>query len=232
MKTTLTWYGHSNFQLCGSTSILIDPFFEGNPKCPVDWRNIPQPDTILVTHGGAQHGDHEGQTVAIAKATGACVGAIVELAAHFVSQGVPAAQIANGIGWNLDGTLDLGGAKVTMTQAFHSCGYGVPVGFVIEMPGGPTVYHAGDTCLFSDMALIGERFAIDVALLPVGGVFTMDGPQAAKACALLKAKRAVPMHFGTFPILEQSSDAFVQALTRHAPNCQPLLMVPGVEVEL
>lgn len=223
---TLTWYGHSNMLLrCGGVSVLVDPFFEGNDLAP-DWRTIPRPDIIAVTH---DHGDHLGQAVPLALATGATVACIVELAELFVERGVDPARV---VGWNIDGTVDIRGVRVTMTQAFHSAGRGVPVGFVFELPGGPTVYHAGDTGLFGDMRLLGERFALDAALLPVGGYYTMNGEQAAKACALLGVEAAVPMHYGTFGVLAPCSDAFVEALTLHAPRCRALLPTPGQAMPL
>lgn len=218
---TLTWYGHSNMQLAGNrVSVLIDPFFAGNPFAP-DWKTIPRPDVIAVTH---DHGDHLGQAADIARATGATVACLVEVADVLMEQGVDPARI---VSWNVDGTVDIKGARLTMTQAFHSATHGVPVGFVIELPGGPTVYHAGDTGLFGDMRLIGERFSLDVALLPVGGYYTMDGVQAAKACALLRAKAAVPMHYGTFGVLAPTPDAFLEALKRHAPACKAWLPPKG-----
>ena len=225
-SATLTWYGHSNmFLQSGDVSVLVDPFFEGNPLAP-DWKTVPRPDIIAVTH---DHGDHLGQAVPLALASGATVACIVELAPLFVEGGVDPSRV---VGWNVDGTVDIRGVRVTMTQAFHSAERGVPVGFVFELPGGPTVYHAGDTGLFGDMRLIGERFALDAALLAVGGYYTMNGEQAAKACALLGVELAVPMHYGTFPALDATPDAFVEALRRHAPRCRALLPQPGQPLPL
>ena len=225
-SATLTWYGHSNMFLhSGDVSVLVDPFFEGNPLAP-DWKTVPRPDIIAVTH---DHGDHLGQAVPLALASGATVACIVELAPLFVEGGVDPSRV---VGWNVDGTVNIRGVRVTMTQAFHSAERGVPVGFVFELPGGPTVYHAGDTGLFGDMRLIGERFALDAALLPVGGYYTMNGEQAAKACALLGVELAVPMHYGTFPALDATPDAFVEALRRHAPRCRALLPQPGQPLPL
>ena len=136
-----------------------------------------------------------------------------------------------GIGGNIDGTLEVCGAKFTFTQAFHSAKHGSPVGFVIEMPGGHTVYHAGDTGLFGDMTLIAERFQLDVAMLPIGGVFTMDGPLAAKAAAMLKARAAMPIHYATFPILAQDASAFTEALAQKAPDCKALVLEPCQSVD-
>ncbi len=221
----ITWYGHSNVLIGeGQLSVLVDPFFEGNRFAP-QWKTIPAPDIVAVTH---DHGDHLGQAVEIVKATGASVACIVELAEYFIERGVPSSRILNrGMGWNIGGTVEEKGVRLTMTQAFHSATRGVPVGFVIEMPGGHTVYHAGDTGLFGDIALIGEQFALDVAMLPVGGVFTMDGKAAAKAAALSKATFVMPIHYGTFEVLSQSPDAFIAALSVEATDCRPLLLQPG-----
>ena len=230
MSLQVIWNGHANVMLReNGVTVLVDPFFEGNPFAP-DWRTLPKPDVIAVTH---DHGDHLGQAMDIARETGAVLVCIADLADFFREQGIPTELIANyGIGGNIDGTLEVCGVKFTFTQAFHSTKHGSPVGFVIEMPGGHTVYHAGDTGLFGDMALIADRFDIDLAFLPAGGIFTMDGVLAAKAAALLKAKASMPIHYATFPILAQNADAFVAALKEKAPDCIPFVMTPGTSADL
>ena len=167
----ITWYGHSNVMLSeNGVSVLFDPFFEGNRFAP-DWREIPRPDIVALTH---DHGDHMGQTVETVRTTGAMLYCIAVLVGYFRERGVPEGQVINyGMGGNVDGTLEFKGTRLTMTQAFHSAAMGSPVGYVVEMPGGHTVYHAGDTGLFGDMTLIADRFNLDLALLPIGGVFTM-----------------------------------------------------------
>ena len=226
----ITWYGHSNVMLTeGGVSVLVDPFFEGNPFAP-DWKTIPRPDIVAVTH---DHGDHMGQAVEIARTTGASVACIAELAGYFAGQGIPSSQIMNcGMGWNVDGTVEEKGVRMTMTPAFHSANLGSPIGYVIEMPGGHTVYHAGDTSLFGDMALIGSRFSLDLAMLPAGGVFTMDGERAAQAAALLKARVAMPMHYATFGVLAKDPGDFLKALPVHAPACRALVAKPCETVDL
>ena len=226
----IIWYGHANVMFReNGVSVLVDPFFEGNPFAP-DWREIPRPDIVAVTH---DHGDHLGQAVEIVRTTGATLYCIADLVGYFCERGVPQGQIINyGMGGNVDGTLEAKGVKITMTQAFHSAAVGSPVGYVIEMPGGHTIYHAGDTGLFGDMSLIADRFKLDLALLPAGGVFTMDGPLAAKAAALLGVPVAMPIHYKTFPVLAQNADAFVEALKECAPGCRPLVMNPGDMVVL
>ena len=135
-------------------------------------------------------------------------------AARFREWGLPESQILNGIGFNIGGTVEHNGIAVTMVQATHSCDAGVPVGFIIRLEDGYTIYHAGDTGILSSMALWGKLYDIDLALLPIGGVFTMDAPQAALAAMMLRCKKAVPMHWGTFPVLAQNCDAFQEELKK------------------
>lgn len=230
MQHKLTWHGHSNFQIASpNVNILIDPFFEGNPSCKEKCGEINKPDVILVTH---DHGDHVGQTVQIARETGAMVGAVVGTAQHLVEQGVPQQQIINGIGFNIGGSVNVNSATVTMTQAFHSSDSGVPVGYIITLEDGYTLYHAGDTGIFSSMELWGKLYAIDLAALPIGGVFTMDPRQAAMACNLLACDAVVPMHWGTFPVLEKGTQDFTRHLEEQAPDTRLMEMQPGQTVTL
>lgn len=230
MRTTLTWHGHANFQISDpAINILIDPFFEGNPSATATIDSIAKPDLILVTH---DHGDHVGQTVALSRATGAMVGCVVGTAEKLAAQGVPAGQIVNGIGFNIGGTVVIKGAAVTMTQAHHTSDSGVAAGYIITLPDGFTIYHAGDTGIFSGMELWGELYAIDVACLPIGGVFTMDPRQAARACSLLGCDRVAPMHWGSFPVLEKNTLAFDRFLQEFAPEVERLDIAPGETVVL
>ena len=174
---------------------------------------------LLFTH---DHFDHAGDAVAMARKTGALVVAIFELAGDLKAKGVPEAQLLHGGGgMNVGGTISVQGFEITMTEARHSCALGAPVGYVLKTPSGLTIYHSGDTGIFAGMALIGELYPIDVALPPIGSVFTMDYRQAAKACALLKAKAVIPMHYGTFPILEPNADRFVAELAKRLPGNAP-----------
>jgi L-ascorbate metabolism protein UlaG (beta-lactamase superfamily) len=225
MRHTLTWHGHSNFQIAGANvNILIDPFFEGNPSCKTDSCSIAAPDVVLVTH---DHGDHVGQAVEICKQTGAMLGAVVGTAGVLVGKGLPPEQVLNGIGFNIGGTLQVKGAAITMTQAYHSSDSGVAVGYVITLEDGFTLYHAGDTGIFSGMELWGKLYSIDLAALPIGGIFTMDPRQAAMACGLLGCATVTPMHWGTFPVLEKSTGAFARHLREHAPDTTLLELKPG-----
>lgn len=229
----LTWHGHANFQLdCASEdahiSIFIDPFFTGNPKATVSADAIAKADIVAVTH---MHDDHSGDAVTICKNTGALLAAPVGVGEQFIAQGVPAEQVINGHGFNIGGSVTAKGVTITMTQAFHTVDGVAPVGYIFTLPDGYVVYHAGDTGIFSSMELFGELYAIDLALLPAGGLYTMDMRQAALAAKLLKAKAVVPMHWGTFPVLAQSMEPFPAVLAEYS-KCRCILMQPGASVPL
>lgn len=228
----LRWYGHSGFSIqdpSGKT-ILIDPWFQGNPTAPSGPEEVPKAEFLLLTH---DHFDHAADAVLLARQTGALVVGIFELVGDLKAKGVPESQLLHGgIGMNVGGSVVLDGFTFTMTEARHSCNLGVPVGYVIQMPSGLTVYHSGDTGIFAGMALIGELHSIDVALLPIGSVFTMDYRQAAKAACLLRAKTVIPMHYGTFPILEPSADRFVAEMKKVAPGTRVVVVRPGEETAL
>lgn len=216
--STLTWYGHSAFKIeSNGASVLIDPYFA--PKWGTSMEDVGKPDMVLVTH---DHGDHVGESVAICRQYGSMLGCIVGTAAKMVENGLPEKQILNGIGFNIGGTVCYKGISATMTQAFHSSDSGAPAGYVIRMPDGLTFYHAGDTGIFSSMAELAKIYKIQAALLPIGGVFTMDALQAAQACALLGCELVAPMHWGTFPMLAQSTEEFKQKLSEIAPACKCL----------
>jgi len=223
----IRWFGHSGFSIRDGKTVLIDPWFEGNPKAQGKADALPEADLLLITH---DHYDHASDALAVAKKTGALVVAIFELSGELKRKGVPEGQLLHGGGgMNVGGTVMAKGFEITMTEARHSCSLGAPVGYVLKTPSGLTVYHSGDTGIFAGMALIGELHAIDVAILPIGSVFTMDYRQAAKACALLKARSVVPMHYGTFPILEPNADRFVAELAKVSPGTRPIVLSPGEE---
>ena len=222
----ITWYGHSAFKISApEAQVVIDPFFA--PSAGVTADAAGGVDIVLVTH---DHADHVGDAVSLCRRTGAVLGAIVGTAGKLAEEGVPTEQIINGIGFNMGGTVTHKGVSVTMTQAYHSSESGSPAGYIVRMPDGLTVYHAGDTCVFSGMELWGQLYDIDVALLPVGGVFTMDARQAALACKLLRCKAVVPMHWGTFPLLAQNTAGFKAELARLQLSCHCVEMVPGETV--
>ncbi|MDJ0763447.1 MAG: metal-dependent hydrolase [Myxococcota bacterium] len=220
----ITWLGHAAFKLeSGGKTVLIDPWITGNPTCPITVDDIQAADLILVTH---DHGDHVGDTEAIALATGAVVLAFYDTALRFLSEGLPQENVW-GWGRAVGGEIDIDGIKIVMTQATHSSDTGIAAGYIIQFPGGGTVYHAGDTGLFNEMGLYGALYPIHVALLPIGNVFTMDGRQAAISLRLLRPQVAIPMHFGTFPLLDQSADAFVDYASRYAPWTDVTVLDPG-----
>ncbi|MDL2272220.1 metal-dependent hydrolase [Desulfovibrio sp. OttesenSCG-928-I05] len=226
MSIRLTWHGHANFQIqTDSVNLLIDPFFTGNPVAVQTPVTIETPDLILVTH---THGDHVGDAVSISNDTGALVAGVVGAVEALVEHsGLKEENILNGGGFNIGGTVAFKGVKITMTQAFHTSEAGSPVGYIIQLPGGYTIYHAGDTGIFSSMALWGELYPIDLALLPAGGYYTMDQRQAALAAKLLRAKNVVPMHWGTFPALAQDMQELKLELAQTAPSCTAVIMKPG-----
>ncbi len=222
LMSDIRWLGHSAFKIsCNEAHVVIDPFLA--PQFGLTVADVGPADIVLVTH---DHGDHVGAAADICQATGAMLGAVVGTA-HKAAAGLPDSQILNGIGFNIGGTVTHKGISVTMTQAFHTSDSGCPTGYIVRMPDGLTVYHSGDTCVFGDMALWGQLYHMDVALLPIGGVFTMDAPQAALACKLLGCKSVVPMHWGTFPVLAQNTKAFEAELAKLDLPCACVTMEPG-----
>ena len=233
MAGSIRWLGHAAFLITTAQGkiICIDPFIVGNPLCPISVDDIARANLVLVTH---DHFDHVGNAVDIAKKTGATLVAQPETAARLISElGLPAERVPNfSQGMNIGGTAVFDGIAITMTQAFHSSQTASNTGFIIKLEDGFTVYHAGDTGIFATMRLLGELYPIDLALLPIGSVFTMDPFQAAKALTLLSPKKAVPMHYKTFPILEQSADRFVQLAKTEAPGVEVIVLEPGQEIAL
>ncbi len=228
MACYITWLGHSAFTITdGDVSILIDPFIDGNCKCPIASKDIDSVDLVLVTH---DHSDHSGQAIDICLTHKAHLGAVVETAGKFMAQGLPSELVLGSIGFGVGGTLQHKGIQITMVPAVHTSGSGIAVGYIVRMPSGLSIYHAGDTAIFSDMALWASLYPIDVALLPIGGIFTMDAKQAATATKLLKTPIVVPMHWGTFPTLAQDTKEFEQEVAQSAPDCKCIVMIPGEKV--
>ncbi len=227
MEHTLTWYGHSNFKLqTGGRTILIDPFYDGNPSSPVSASDVAQADLICVTH---DHEDHVGQAVEIHKRTGATVLGVYDTIGALVVMGLAQDKA---LGMNIGGSVTAAGIRVKMVQAMHSSNTGVASGYILTLPDGFCLYHSGDTGLFASMELFGRLHSIDLALLPIGGHFTMDHEQAALACSLLKCRRVVPMHWGTFPVLAQETASFKTSLSKLAPAVEMLPLKPGQSLTL
>jgi L-ascorbate metabolism protein UlaG (beta-lactamase superfamily) len=207
----ITYFGHSTFSLTTRSGQvgLIDPFVMSNPMCPEALKRVPRLDVVFLSHA---HSDHSADLLALAKQHKPKIVAIFETCLWVQSKGFEQETKPMGKG----GTQQVGEFQVTMTHAFHSnsiddgdkiINAGEPAGLVISMPGGFTVYHAGDTALFSDMKLIGELYKPDLALLPIGDHFTMGPRDAAHAIRFLGVKHVIPMHYATFPVLTGTPDA-------------------------
>jgi len=229
-KVKITWLGHAAFKIEGAGKrIYVDPWLE-NPQSPLKWQEVTDADLVLVTH---DHFDHTGQAAEITKQSNGIIVANVETARKFTELGVPGENIAHGgYGANIGGSFKFGDIKITMTQAYHSTATGAPIGYVIRFPDGINIYHAGDTGIFSEMRLIGELYPLTVALLPIGDVFTMDAYQAAHALKLLTPQIAIPMHYGTFPIIAQDASEFVEYASKLAPETKVVVLKPGEECHI
>jgi L-ascorbate metabolism protein UlaG (beta-lactamase superfamily) len=228
---SLTWLGHASFRLDspGGKRVYVDPWFD-NPKCPDAEKDPDRCDVIAVTHG---HGDHVGSVLGLTQKFGPLpVVAMVELKAWLQKQG---AQMDDLPGSNKGGTVTAEGITFTLVNAFHSSAseegdyLGEAAGIVVGLENGTKVYFAGDTCVFGDMQLIGRIYSPDVAVLPIGGHFTMDPREAGVACELLGVKRVVPCHYGTFPLVAGTPEE----LRQHAPADVDIQAIePGASVSL
>jgi L-ascorbate metabolism protein UlaG (beta-lactamase superfamily) len=228
---TLTWLGHASFRLDtpGGKRIYVDPWLEGNPKCPDAEKQPERCDIVAITHG---HSDHTGAAAELGKRLQPRLVCMNELAYVLEEQhGYPNASSG---GMNKGGTVDVEGVKFTLTHAFHSSSLdgvytGEPAGIVISLEDETTVYFAGDTCVFGDMQLIGRLYQPSVAVLPIGDHYTMGPGEAGVALELLGAKRCVPCHWGTFPALTGTP----AALREHAPAGVEIVDVePGGTIQL
>ena len=232
----IRWLGHSCFELSdGTARVLIDPFLKPNsPTAPVTGEEV-EPTHILLSHG---HADHVADAVPLATRTGAPCVAIVELAKWLDARGVETTHDPN-----LGGVVEFDWGWVKLVQAFHTnttpsgeeghepfsaetgTSIGLPAGLVVNI-GGVTLYHAGDTCLFGDMKLIAERTPLDVAIVPIGGHYTMGVDDAAYACGLLDAGTVLPMHYDTFPAIEADAGEFKQKV-ESGTDAEVVVLEPG-----
>jgi len=224
----IKWLSHSAFLIEGRDKVLVDPFLTGNPKAVMKPEEV-DCDIICVTHG---HGDHLGDAVPIARRTGAEIVSIVEMSSYLERCEVKS------IGFNLGGTVKIRDTSITMVPAFHSSSIGAPglefsaamaVGLIIDT--GKVIYHAGDTCVFGDMKLIGELYKPEIAMLPIGGFYTMDPKQAALAVKLIGPKMVIPMHYGTWPLVEQDPEEFAK-LVKKSSKAKVAIMQPGETLEV
>jgi len=225
----LQWLGHATWRITTPSGkvVVVDPWVQSNPACPEAQKKFERLDTMLITHG---HFDHIADAVALGKQFKPQVVGIYETCAWLESKGVTPTS-----GMNKGGTQKVGEIEVTMVHALHSCGIqdgdqivygGEACGYIIRLPGGFTVYHAGDTAVFGDMKLIAELYSPELALLPIGDHFTMGPREAAKAIRLLGVRHVVPMHFGTFPILAGTPDS-LRELTKDIAGLEIHALKPG-----
>jgi L-ascorbate metabolism protein UlaG (beta-lactamase superfamily) len=227
MSLRATWYSHACFLIStGSARILIDPFLTGNPLAPVTAGEV-SADAILVSHG---HGDHVGDTVAIAKRTGATVVSNFEIQNWMVAQGVK-----NVHPQHIGGGFTHAWGRVKLTMALHGSALpdgsygGNPCGFLLYLEG-KKIYHACDTGLFYDMKLIGEE-GIDLAILPIGDNFTMGPDDALRAVKLIEPKRVVPIHYDTFDIIRQDPRSWAERVEKET-SAKVVVMQPGDTIEV
>jgi L-ascorbate metabolism protein UlaG (beta-lactamase superfamily) len=221
----IRYLGHATFELSdGDTTVLIDPFLSpNNPSAPVSADDV-NPTHIVVTHG---HGDHVADVVPVAKRTGAPVVAIVELAEELSGDLGEDHEVHNP---NLGGTVEFDWGWVKLVPAWHTSTtpkgtVNTPAGVVVNL-GGQTVYHLGDTSLFSDLALPGRRTPIDIAIVPIGGHFTMDRHDAVEAVKLIGASTVIPGHYNTFPPIQTDADAF-KADVEKETSSKVVVLAPG-----
>ena len=222
MSLKLTWYGHACWHIdTGAHKILIDPFLSGNPVAPVKADHV-SADFILVSHG---HGDHLGDTVEIAKRSGATVLSNFEIAAFCEGQGCKAHPL------HIGGCRDFAFGNLKLTIAHHGSSFpdgryaGTPCGFLLTL-GKKKIYDAADTGLFYDMKLIGDE-KIDLALIPIGDNFTMGPDDALRAAKLVRPKVLIPMHYDTFDLIKQDAKSYASRVTKALPKTKVQVLKPG-----
>ncbi len=247
-KVSIEWLGHGSFLFvsCRGKRILLDPWISTNPKCPGKYRRpdgFKQVDFILWTHGHVDHFMLSDASELITRYQPKVI-APWELNL-FIKTEIPEANSQTFVIGNKGCTSELDGIKITMVEAFHSSGaqltgfeganrfVGEAVGYVIEFENGLKIYHSGDTSLMGDMkTIIGDFYKPDVAILPIGGVFTMGPEEAAYACKLIRPKIVIPEHYGTFPVLVQDCDQFKEKVKAQSPEIRVIIAEPGIAVSI
>ena len=236
MGTTLTYLGHSTFvgQSGEGKTFYIDPWLEGNPRCPEGDQSPRKADLIALTHG---HFDHVAGVMAVYGQGGCPVAGPYELVNLIAQSEGFAEEHAGAMGKG--GTVDFDGIAVTLTHAMHSSSYGEPgvyagepAGLILAFEDGRRLYHAGDTAVFGDMKLIGELYEPDLCLLPIGNRFTMDPREAALAVELLGAKRVVPIHHSTFPPLTGTPEQFREEVAKRGLPAEIAALEPGESIDV
>jgi L-ascorbate metabolism protein UlaG (beta-lactamase superfamily) len=247
-RVGIEWLGHGSFLFisCTGKKILLDPWISTNPKCPGKYRKkggFGSVDLILWTHG---HVDH----FMLSDARELVAGYQPKLVApwelsFFIKSEISSANCQTFALGNKGCSADFDGTKITMVEAFHSAGaqltgfegtnrfVGEAVGYIIQFENGLKIYHSGDTSLMGDMkTIIGDYYKPDIAILPIGGVFTMGPDEAAFACKLIRPKAVIPEHYGTFPVLVETSDDFKKQLSKQAPSVKVIDLEPGIKIDV
>jgi L-ascorbate metabolism protein UlaG (beta-lactamase superfamily) len=236
--TTITWLGHGTFHIRtpGGKRLLLDCWVDSNPACPDAWKERVRQeglDAILITHG---HFDHMSDLLSMATLTDARIACIFDLTSWLTAKGVGEERL---VGFNKGGTVEIAGIRTTMVAAQHSSTYndngqiipmGDPVGYVLRMENGFTIYHTGDTAVTYDMLIVGDLYQPDLTILPIGDLFTMDPRQAAYALKLIRSKYAIPGHYGTFPLLKGTPEELRQHAKEFNVNVEVIAIAPGESV--
>ncbi|HDR15365.1 MAG TPA: metal-dependent hydrolase [Desulfobacteraceae bacterium] len=230
----IRWLGHSfvEFTTGEGHVVLFDPWTkeDGNPGASVTLEDITRADLVLVSH---DHFDHTASAVAICEKTGAMLGGAVQTMAKIGESGFDKEKIGNfGMGFLIGGGLDLDWVTVRATPAFHASDSSVAIGLIVKAPDGTTIYFGGDTGIFGDMALWARLYPLDIAILPIGGIFTMDAYQASEAVKLLQPKAVMPVHYGSFPIIAKTAEEFTKLCGEKTPGVQVIAPAVGERVEL
>lgn len=234
MPGTIRWLGHAFVEFVTSDDkvILFDPWTkdDGNPSCPLNIDEIRRADLVLISH---DHFDHVSSAAAICENTDALLGGPVQTMRKMAEEGFNEDRIVNfGHGYMVGGGVSLDWVKVIATPAFHSSDTACAIGTIVKVSDGTTVYHAGDTSVFGDMELFARLYPIDVAILPIGGVFTMDSYQAGEAVRMIKPGTAIPIHYGSFPIIAKTADEFIKQCREKAPEVNVAVPAAGEVLEV